>query len=240
MSDVAVPPQAAPASTAPWPFPRRLAAVFTAPRALFEHLADRPSWLLPFVLLLLAGTAFVVFTWNDAWVPEMTTKMEEQGAGGEAMEWMTTNGMVLYSFIIPIFAAIFTLAYGAAVMFTANFVLGGKMAFKQAMSVVSHAGLVGLVGLPIRILLANASSSPRVTLGPGALLPADQQEGFAMKFLANFLQAFDLFTLWQTVLVGIGVAVIARVAPRSAMIAMFALFVVFSLLGALVGAVSGG
>jgi hypothetical protein len=108
------------------------------------------------------------------------------------------------------------------------------------MSVVCHAGLVSLVALPIRVLLANAAASPRVTLGPGALLPIADQEGFAMKFLAGFLQSFDLFTLWQTVLVALGVSVIARVGFKASMVVMFGLFLVFSVLGALIGAVSGG
>ena len=241
MSDVAdsLPPSAAFPSAA-WSFPQRLIAVFTKPRALFEHLAERPSWLLPFLLMLVAAALFVAFTWTNAWMPEITAKMEEQGAGGQGMEFMEKNGMLLYSCLIPVFGAVFTLLYGAAVMFTSSFVLGGRMNFKQALSLTTHAGLVGLVALPIRILLANAAASPRVTLGPGALLPMAQQEGFAMKFLAGFLQSFDLFTLWQTALVGLGVSIIARIPLQKSMVAMFGLFLVFSLLGALIGAVSGG
>lgn len=240
MSEVtSVPPTFESAPPAAWPFPRRLVSVFTAPRALFEHLAERPSWVVPFVLLLIAAAAFVIFTWTNAWIPEMTTQMEEQGAGSEALDWMTSNGMLLYTFIIPVFGAVFTLLYGAAVMFAGNFALGGKMTFRQAMSIVCHAGLVSLVALPIRVLLANAASSPRVTLGPGALLPIADQEGFAMKFLAGFLQSFDVFTIWQTVLVAIGVSVIARVGYKASLLTMFGLFVVFSLIGAL-GSTFGG
>jgi hypothetical protein len=80
---------------------------------------------------------------------------------------------------------------------------------------------------------------PQVTLGPGALLPLADQEGFAMKFLAGFLQAFDVFAIWQTVLVALGVSVVARVAHRSSLIAMFGLCVVLSRIGALLGAFTG-
>jgi len=60
-------------AAAPWPFPRRVVAVFTSPRALFEHLEFRPTWLVPFVLLLLAAAAYVVFTWDSAWVPMISS-----------------------------------------------------------------------------------------------------------------------------------------------------------------------
>ncbi len=234
-------PPASPATpAAAWPFPRRLVSVFTAPRALFEHLAERPAWVLPFLLLLAAAALFVVATWNSAWMPEMMAKMEEQDAPEQAYEMIANNGMAMYSVIIPLFGGVFTLLYGLAVMFVGNFLLGGKLAFRQAMSVVAHAGLVSLVALPIRVLLANAASSPQVTLGPGALLPAGQQEGFAMKFLANFLMSLDLFSIWQTVLVAIGVSAIARVGLKASMIAMFTLFLLFAVLGGLMGAAFGG
>lgn len=242
MSDMSTadPMPSPPAATAAWPFPRRLVAVFTSPRALFEHLADRPSWFLPLVLLLLAAAVFVVTTWDGAWLPQILEKMEEQGGGGQGMEFMQNSGKMLYSVMIPVFGGIVTIIYGLAVMFVGNFALGGKVSFRQAMSIVTHAGLVSLLALPIRVLLANAAASPQVTLGPGALLPIAQQEGFVMKFLAGFLQSFDLFSLWQTALVAIGVSAVARVGLKAAMFAMFGLFLAFSLLGALLGAAFGG
>jgi Yip1-like protein len=241
MSDVTAPPSpidAAPA--APWPFPRRFLAVLTRPIPLFEYLAQRPSWLVPFILLVLAAAAFVVGTWNAAWLPTILEKMGEQNGGEQAMEMIQNNGLMMYSIMIPLFGAAVTLIYAAAVMLIGGFLLSGRLTFRQCLSIVCHAGLVSLVALPIRILLANAAQSPQVTLGPGALLPPDQQEGFVMKFLAFFLQSFDVFTLWQTALVALGVSVIGRVGLKPAMIAMFGLFLVFSVLGALVGALTGG
>ncbi len=224
---------------AAWPFPRRLAAVFTSPRTLFEHLEHRPTWLVPFLLMLASAVVYVLTTWDAAWVPMMTEKLDEAGAEEAAYQMVGATGKIMYSCIIPIFGGVFTVVYAAIVMGAANFVLGGKMSFKQTLSVVCHAGLVGLVALPIRILLANMAQNAQVTLGPGALFPLADQEGFATKFLAGFLQSFDVFTLWQTVLVAIGVSVIARVGLKASLIAMFGLFVVFSLIGAL-GSTFGG
>ena len=224
---------------APWPFPRRLVAVFTSPRALFEHLEFRPTWLVPFVLLLLAAAAYVVFTWDSAWVPMMTAQLDEQGAPDQAYEMIAGNGKILYSFLIPFFGGLVTVIYAAIVMGAGSFMLGGKLSFRQAMSIVCHAGLVGLIAAPIRIVTANLAQNPQVTLGPGALLPMADQEGFAMKFLAGFLQGFDVFSIWQTVLVALGVSVVARVGYRASLTVMFVLFVVFSLVGALIGAATG-
>jgi len=242
MSDVvATPPPIESAPPGAWPFPRRLVALITAPRALFAHLAERPSWIVPFLLLILAAGVFVDTTWQNAWVPQMTAKMDEQGAPEQAYEMVAGNtGLIMYSLAIPIIGAIMTFIYAGAVMFVGNFLLGGRLDYKRALSIVSHAGLVSLIALPVRILLANAAASPQVTLGPGALLPPEQQEGFALKFLAFFFQSFDVFTLWQTALVAIGVSIVARVGLKPAMMAMFGLFLVFALFGAVMGAAFGG
>ena len=98
------------AARAPWPFPRRLVAVFTSPRKLFEHLEHRPTWLVPFLVLLASAAVFELATWDAAWVPMMTAKMDEQGAPEAAYEMITGNGKLIYTCIVPIFGAIFTIA----------------------------------------------------------------------------------------------------------------------------------
>lgn len=240
MSDMTAPPSPIdPVPSAAWPFPKRFVAVFTKPRALFEHLAERPSWLVPFLLLIAAAAIYVVATWHSAWIPQMQMQMEEQGAPEGAYEFIEKNGLAMYGVMIPMIGAVITLIYAVAVMFVGGFLLGGRLSFRQSLSIVTHGGLVSLAALPIRILLANAAESPQVTLGPGALVPVGQQEGFAMKFLASFLSSFDVFTIWQTVLIALGVSVVARVGFKPALIAMFALFLVFALLGGVVGALGG-
>jgi hypothetical protein len=241
MSDVTAPPSPIDAApSAPWPFPRRLVAVFTRPQALFEHLAGRPAWFVPFILLLVAASVFVLATWNTAWLPYMMAQMEEQGQPDQTYEFIEKFGLPMYAILIPVFGAAATLILAVAVMFVGGFLLGGRLSFRQSLSIVSHAGLVTLVALPIKILLANAAQSPQVTLGPGALLPVGEQEGFAMKFLAAFLQSFDVFTIWQTVLVALGVSIVARVAFKTSLTAMFGLFLLFAVIGAVLGAAFGG
>jgi len=231
-----------PAAAGAWPFPRRLVALFTQPRALFEHLAERPSWVLPFLLAVpLASAAFVLLTWDKAWVPFMTAQFDAKpDTPEEAYNMLGDNGKMMYSIIIPVFGTVFTLIWAAIVQGAGQFILGGKLGYRQALSIVSHAGLVSLVALPIKVLLANAAENPQVTLGPGALLPMAAQEGFVMKFAAGFLQAFDVFAIAQTALAALGVSVVARVGLSKSMTVMFVLFVVFSLIGALIGAVTGG
>ena len=240
MSDMTTPPSPIDAApSAPWPFPRRLVALYTRPRALFEHLADRPSFLVPLIVLVLALLVFILTTWDKAWLPMIHEGLEKQDAPEASYEMFQNNGLAIYSVMVPVMVAVSIFLHALGVMFMGGFLLGGRMSYRQALSIVTHAGLVTLVALPIKILLARAAENPQVTLGPGALLPVGEQEGFVMKFLAVFLSSFDVFTLWQTVLVGLGISVVGRVGLKPAMIVSFGLFVLFALFSGVLGAFGG-
>ncbi|MGH7727150.1 MAG: YIP1 family protein [Candidatus Eiseniibacteriota bacterium] len=231
-------PAATPASSAPWPFPKRFAAVFTSPRALFEHLAERPTWLAPMILAVVLIAAFILILWDPVMLPETIEKIEEGGQNAEqGIEMMTTIGRWITLITGVIGGVVVTFIWAAAVFFVGGFLLGGKMSYKHALSLVTHAGLVAVPGLLVRIPLALFSKTAQVSIGPGAFFPPSQAEGFAAKFFANVLFNLDLFTIWQTALVALGVAVIARVPKGRANLGIWGLFAVFVLLGSLAGAV---
>ncbi len=230
---VAAAPEAA--SLEPWPFPRRVIAAFTSPRALFERLAQRPSWFAPLALLLVLVALYIVILWNPVMLPESLAKAEESGPGSAAAEqFMTTVGRI----IIPCFAivttAIVMFLYSWFVQLVGGFMLGGTLSYRQALSIVTHASMVGLPGFLLRIPLALISKSSQVTVGPGMLFPAAQAEGFGGHFLSAFLGGLDLFSLWSTALIALGVSVVARVPSGKANAGIWGLFAVGLFVGALI------
>jgi hypothetical protein len=119
-------------------------------------------------------------------------------------------------------------------------VLGGALRYKQALSIVLHAAMVGVLGFALRVPLALIAKSSQVTVGPGMLFPASSAEGFGGHFLAAFLAAFDVFNLWQTALIALGAALVARVPSGKANAGIWGLFFAGALLGALIAGVFGG
>jgi len=80
MEDYAAPAPVATRDEAPWPFPRRLIALFTSPKALFEHLEQRPSWFVPLLVTLVLVAVYVVTLWNPVILPNMLARFEEKDA----------------------------------------------------------------------------------------------------------------------------------------------------------------
>jgi len=233
---VAAAPEAA--SLEPWPFPRRVVAAFTSPRALFERLAQRPAWFAPFAVLLLLVVVYLLVLWDPVILPESLAKAEESGRGTAAAEqFMSTVGHI----IIPCFALAATAAvmflYALFVWLVGGFILGGTLSYRQALSITTHASMVGIPGFLLRVPLAIISKSSQVTVGPGMLFPAAQAEGFGGHFLSAFLGGLDLFSLWSTALIALGVSVVARVPSGKANGGIWGLFAVGLVVGGLVAGV---
>jgi hypothetical protein len=235
---VAAAPEAAP--SAPWSFPRRFVAAFVSPRKLFEELAQRPSWFLPFAVALALVVLFVVGLYDPVIVPESLEKAAASGRPTAQVEqFMNTVGRVMIPSIGIATAVVITFVYTFFVWLIGGFMLGGTLRFKQALSVVTHASLVALPGFLIRVPLALIAKSSQVTVGPGMLFPGADAEGFGGHFLSAFLGWFDLFNLWQTALVALGVSVVARVSPGKANAGIWTLFVVGALVGGLLAGIFG-
>jgi hypothetical protein len=220
-----------------WPFPRRLVAVFTSPRALFEHLAHRPTWLVPLIVYVVAILAVFFVLWDPVIMPEQIAKLEESGQmNDQAMMMMSGPGKYFVFAFGTVFAVVQILVWALAVFLVAGFLLGGTLSFRQALSIISHASLVAIPGALVRIPLALASGSSQVTVGPGAFFPVATAEGFFQKFLANVLTNLDLFLLWEVALVTLGTAIVSRLPFARAALGVWSLYVLFVLLASLLGA----
>ena len=220
---------------APWPFPRRFVALFTSPKALFEHLEHRPTWIVPLLVTLALVATYIVVLWNPVIMPNMLVRFEEKDTPQNVVDMMTKNGL-LFSLIPGIlFGAGITFLTALIVQGIGGFMLGGKLTYRQALSIVCHTGLISLPAFAVMIPLALVSKTAQVSVGPGMLFNAEQAEGFGARFIAQIMSAIDVFKLWQVALTALGVSVIGRVDRGKATVAMFVAYFLASLVGALLG-----
>jgi hypothetical protein len=195
----------------------RIFGVFLSPKATFESIVRRPTWIVPFILICLGG---VSVTWLfgqrvgwrgfmekqiaasasaqrqfEAMTPEQREQAIEQRAKyapafGYALT--TVGTLIVFLIIAGVFMAIFNMA-------------GGQMRFVTSLGIVAYAwlpwlihGLLGILTLflkdPSTVDLQNLVAS-----NPGALMSDD-----ASKVLISALGAIDLFSFWTMILMGIG------------------------------------
>ena len=195
--------------------------VFTQPSAVFARRRDGRYGMA--LLVLTALTAAVFFATRPLLQPMFDRMMdaqaeamrrqnpnmtEEQRASAQAtMDRVSSIFVPLGAVAGPPVLVLLT----AGVLFGVSRVGGAPVSFAQAATVVTYSQVPRLLGtLAGAGILAfkDANDMPPLQgalAGPVILLPRD-----ASPVLVGLLSRFDLFTIWATVLVGIGVAVMAR------------------------------
>lgn len=208
--------EAAPAPQAQTPVSTigRLAGVLFSPKATFEDIARKPSWLAPLIALVLISLAITYFFgarvgWRGF--------MQKQDANSSRFQQLPPDqqarlldqqtkiapiigyvGVGVGTFVVPlVIAGIFLGIF--------NVTTGAQFDFKSSLGVVTHSWMPyfvsGVLGLVVLFLKSPDTIDLQhlVASNPGALLSDD-----APKWLDTLLTSLDLFTIWSMVLMALG------------------------------------
>lgn len=194
--------------------------VLVSPRATFESIARRPSWLPPLlILLLLFVTAQVLATQKIDMEAMIRDQMERQNqpiddAQVAQYAQMSKIGpacnVVVFAIGMAVIAAVFWGLANAA---------GGEIGFKRSLAVSLHGLMPNAVSslLTIPVILGRREIDPAeaqhglLASHLGALAPDD-----APAWLAALLARVDLFSLWSLALLVLGFVVVARLSKGAA------------------------
>ena len=143
---------------------------------------------------------------------------EEQRA---VMEQMADSAPAMGLVLIPIGTFLWLFASGGVLLLLANPILGGEATYGQMLAVTAYASLAKLAQavVIIPILLSTGSL---VIIGPGLLLPEEMLATFAGRVLSGF----EIFTLWQVLLMAVGTGVMAGCSTRRALVPLLILWAV--------------
>ena len=143
--------------------------------------------------------------------PQITPEVVENMRGMQM-----TIGMVFSYIATPLMLLIFGL-----VLWVIARLVGAKLSVKQSILVTTLASIprvLGLIAMAIQTAFMDTSrvtNMGQLSVGPARFM--DESQGRTLYQLAT---GFDVFAIWNIVLVGIGVAVIARVSGgRAALVA---------------------
>lgn len=149
--------------------------------------------------------------------PQLTAEAVESMRGMQ-----TTIGMAFSYIATPLMLLIFGL-----ILWVIARVVGARLSMKQSMLVTTLASVprvLGLIAMAIQVAFMDTS---RVTnIGQLSIGPARFMDESAGHRLYQFATGFDLFAIWNVVLVGIGIAVIGKVSGMRAAIGAAIIFLV--------------
>lgn len=216
--------------------------IFFEPKKVFESLIIKPTWLVPFIIVSLLGMSFYYFAYpmimseqiakieaNDKIPTEQKEAIIEKIQGsGHPPVWQLG--------ITPI-GVLFYLAIASAVLFFVfNVLLGGDSTFRRVFSIYCYSALVGIPATIVKLPLTLAKKSADVQTSLALLLSPDVKESFLYKILSGF----DIFVIWQVILVSIGMAVIYRFTPKKSYTTVFVLWIIWIFLKSGLSSLFGG
>jgi hypothetical protein len=234
----------APAATAPTSPPKsliaRLIGVLMSPRATYADVVARPRILGALAIVILISSA-AVYTFMSTEVGQQAgldmqlRQMESFGRTMSDAQYQRMEQMAGYSKYFAAGAQLVTLPLMALVVAgiafaVFNAALGGDATFKQVYAVVAHSGIViavqQLFTLPLDYVRETLSSPTNLAV----FLPFLDENSFP----ARLLGSIDLFVIWWSINLAIGLAVLYR--KRTGPIAT-TLLVIYVTIGLVIAAV---
>jgi hypothetical protein len=213
----------------------RVVDTFTAPSKTFTDILRNNSWWLPFLLGVVVGYGYMFAVQKQVgWdtVVQNTLKQDPKAserlanATPEARAQAQTFTLALIKGIFyatPVVALLIS-AFAALVLWaTINFIFGGRATYGGVFAVWMY-GTLPIVIISILVIITLFAGLDKesfnlnnpVGTNLGFYLPADSP-----KWLSSLGESLDIFKLWAWFLVGIGLAIVAKVKKSTGLTAVF-------------------
>jgi hypothetical protein len=212
-------PMVAPAKPAPlW---EDFIDMFYAPSSVFRRRENQSPW--PVILIISALLLIISFATYNAMSGAFETEIRRQLAKNPQMtqdlvakavkfaSWTTRLGGLFYPIVIAI-AAFFAWLIGKLV--------GSKLSYEVGLVIVAYASLVDVLkaivtgAQALMMDSANLTSIYNLATGPARFVDPTTASPITLAVLSRL----DVFTIWYTVLLGIGMHVSGKVSKQNATI----------------------
>lgn len=195
----------------------RIVGVFFSPKATFEDIVRKPSWLLPFIIMFVLGLLAAIslnqrMNWREYVSQQIEKSPRAAQLSAEQKEQQIEAGAKFAPISTYVFAApapIVILLVVALVMWGSYNLLGGANTnYTTSLAIVSHAFVPSYIGSLLFLVVLFLKPVGTVDLqnplatNVAAFLPED-----APKWLDALCKNIDVFVIWVLLLIAIGFAV---------------------------------
>lgn len=237
--------------------PQRIIDVFIAPSKTFADIKRKASWWVPWLILTLVGTAYILTIEKKIGYEAIVQARIAHATPffQRALDQMTpeqkqdiinrqVNGSRRGIYFGPIFVLLYGLLAAAVLTPTFNFLLDAGVKFKHALAVVFYGALprilwlaLGMVTIFVGVDAEGFDQENPVASNLGAFLGINSDN----RFLYRFLSGFDIFFIWIIIVIGLGfVQISSRKINKGSAIALVAgWYLVMILVRAALGGIIG-
>lgn len=191
----------------------RIVGVFFEPTKTFNDIANRPTWLVPMILVILAGIGFtMVLSQRVGWervvhqqldsssrVQQLPADQREQAVATQ-MKFMPVGFYGGSVFAPPIMTVIV-----AAVLLGITAVMSAGLRFKQVFAVVAWGGLPRVISAILTVVVLFLKNPDDFNIrNPLAFNLGAFMDPNGPKFTYALATSIDLFTIWSILLLATG------------------------------------
>jgi hypothetical protein len=220
--------------------PETLSGIFFEPGRTFEALRQRPRFLVAGMILLALSLTVTILVMQKVNFSEFITRQITSGPRSEQMTdeqkqkavafWTGPIGKAVV-YVIPVVFTIIAFTAGAAIYLLAVMLMGGKLSYKQALSVWIYSSfppaiLQTILAVVILFMKSadeidlNKSGGGLVVTSLGALLNPSSPA------LRAALGWFDLFTFYGMYLAALGLRKVGKISSGAAWTIIIALWII--------------
>jgi hypothetical protein len=203
--------------------------IFFEPKRVFESLKIKPTWLVPFLIVMVLAIGSFYYTYPFI-MDQQVQKIQENERIPEAQKEVIIERMKeqdhppLWQLALPPVFGLIVLAVVAGILyFVFNVLMGGDSTYRSVLSVYSYSGLVQVVSTIVKFPLIMIKGNVNVQTSLALLLSVEAKD----TFLYSVLSSFDIFNFWQVVLVSIGMGVMYRYTTKKAFITVVILWLIW-------------
>jgi len=216
--------------------------IYFAPIRVFNAIKEKPQWITPFIIVLVAVAVTAVVTVSltrETIIAQQEEIFQERGLSEEQIEQakqFTSGPAIVISSAVSalIFTAILLLIFALVTnLFIPLF--GGESGFKKVFSVICLSALVAVPAAILKLIMIAITKSPYVTTSLALLVPNLAKTSFVYRLLAGF----DFFILWEMILVALGICITNNVIRKNAYILVFLIWIASIFIGTGLGSVFG-
>jgi hypothetical protein len=214
----------------------RFIGVIISPRATFESVVAHPKWL-GMLALVTIGVAVMVGGFlstkvgQDAWLDAaMSSGRAITDAQAQTMEKFVPYLGYVTTCLMLVVTPLTQLVVAGILFGVFNAAFGGNATFKQVFAVVVHTGPIALLAQLFTIPLNYARGTMTSATNLGVLLPMLSDKSFAGKLAGMF----DVFILWQLLVLAMGLGVLYRRRTQPIATGIFVIYVIVAIIIAFV------
>lgn len=216
--------------------------VLFSPGAAFRKLKEKPGWIVPLivvVLVLLAVTAVGVSKMDYADVKARAEEMmRNQGMAEEqvqqrleASDKIMNNPVTKYA--LPLVVVLINTALGMVIvalilMLMVPLLGGAKGNFALGLAVVAHAAMVRVLAAIVRLVLLLLRGAEHTMTSLALAVPNTKG------FLLHFFSRVDIFTIWEIILIAMGLKIVYDLKDDRSYYYLFGLWLVYIALASLI------